>query len=61
MFDDLDLPKKSAGDFPRDLENMSVAELEEYIAELKAEITRAEGDIDKKKASSDAAAAVFKS
>lgn len=61
MFED-ELPvKKGSGEFPRNLENMSVAELEEYISDLKGEIQRAEGDITKKKASQDAAAAIFKS
>ncbi|MCB1720849.1 MAG: DUF1192 domain-containing protein [Alphaproteobacteria bacterium] len=60
MFDD-DLPKPKVAEFPRNLENMSVSELEEYIEELKAEITRAEVDIAKKKASHEAAASIFKS
>ncbi|MCB9996454.1 MAG: DUF1192 domain-containing protein [Rhodospirillales bacterium] len=60
MFDE-DLPKKKEGsEFPRNLENMSVHELEEYVADLKAEIDRAEQDIAKKKASQEAAASVFK-
>ena len=61
MFDDLDPPKKKTGsDFLRNLEKLSVGELEEYIGELKAEITRVEADKNKKKASQDAAAAAFK-
>lgn len=60
MFDD-DLPKPKIGEFPKNLENMSVSELEEYIEEMKAEIDRVQQDIDKKKASQAAAAAVFKS
>ena len=60
MFDD-DLPKPKTAEFPRNMENMSVSELEEYIAELQAEIEKAQGDISKKKASEDAAASVFKS
>jgi len=59
MFDE-ELPKPKTEGFPRNLENMSVAELEDYIAEMKAEIERVEGDIAKKKASEDAAASVFK-
>lgn len=60
MFDD-DLPQiKKTAEFPRNLENMSVSELEEYVGELKEEIERAEGDIAKKKASQSAAADVFK-
>ncbi len=60
MFDD-DLPKKKPeSEFPRNLENMSVGDLEEYITELNAEIARVQSDIEKKKASHDAAASVFK-
>lgn len=60
MFDE-DLPKKKPeSEFPRNLENMSVDELEEYITDLQAEIVRAEEDIVKKNASKDAAASVFK-
>lgn len=60
MFDD-DLPKnKVESGLPRDLENMSIDELKEYIDELKAEISRAEQDIKSKQASKDAAASVFK-
>ncbi|MEM7650661.1 MAG: DUF1192 domain-containing protein [Pseudomonadota bacterium] len=59
MFDD-DLPKPKTAEFPRNMDNMSVSELEEYIGELKEEITKAENDITKKKASQDAAASVFK-
>ena len=60
MFDD-ELPKPKTAEFPRNLENMSVSELEGYVDELKAEITRAEDDITKKKATADAAALIFKS
>lgn len=60
MFDD-DLPKKKPErEFPRRLDNMSVTELEEYIADLKEEIARVESDMQKKKASRDAAALFFK-
>ena len=45
----------------RDLSDMSVDELGEYIDELKAEITRVEGEVTKKKAASDAAKQFFKS
>jgi uncharacterized small protein (DUF1192 family) len=61
MFDD-DRPKtKKTVDFPRVLTDMSVAELQDYILELKGEITRVEADITRKKASQDAAAKFFKS
>lgn len=59
MFDDLPKPKTDNA-FPRDLENLSIDELNDYITDLKAEITRVEGDIDKKKASQDAASSIFK-
>lgn len=60
MFDDLPKPK-SDNEFPRNLEGMSISELDEYIEELKGEITRVEDDKAKKKASQEAAASVFKS
>ncbi len=60
MFDE-ELPKKKpGGEFPRNLEKMSIAEIEDYIVALKEEVTRAEQDIKKKKASRDAAASIFK-
>lgn len=59
MFDD-DLPKSKTAVFPRNLETLSVSDLEEYIEELESEIARVKADIDKKKASSDAASAFFK-
>ncbi|MGH1398190.1 MAG: DUF1192 domain-containing protein [Alphaproteobacteria bacterium] len=59
MFDDLPKPKTDDA-FPRDLEDLSIDELGDYITDLKAEIARVEGDIAKKKASQDAAASVFK-
>ena len=60
MFDE-ELPKKKPeGEFPRNLENMSVDDLEEYIGELRNEIARVEMDTEKKKASRDAADSVFK-
>ena len=60
MFDDLPEVKKTAQDFPRDLENMSINELELYITELQNEIARVQTDIAGKKASQEAAAAAFK-
>lgn len=60
MFDE-DLPKKKPdGDFPRNLDNMSIHELQEYVTALKEEIARVEADMAKKKASQDAAASIFK-
>jgi uncharacterized small protein (DUF1192 family) len=59
MFDE-DLPiKKKTYDFPRNLENMSVTDLNDYIAALKAEIVRVQSDINAKKAAADAASSVF--
>ena len=43
-----------------DLEAMSLAALDEYIAELQGEITRAQNAIGKKDSARDAADAVFK-
>lgn len=61
MFDE-DRPKpKAEHQFPRNLDGMSVSELDAYIQALKDEISRVEEDVRKKKASQDAAASVFKS
>ena len=58
MFDDV--PKPKSDEFPRKLDVLSVAELDEYIGELESEIERVKTDIERKKASGDAAAAFFK-
>lgn len=60
MFDE-ELPKSKTAEFPRNLESMSISELDEYVQELEAEIKRAQEDAAKKKASQEAAASVFKS
>jgi len=59
MFDDLP-QKKVTADFPRDLTEMSINDLELYISELQSEISRVQTDIAGKKASQEAAAAAFK-
>lgn len=59
MFDD-DRPKPKTKEFPRNIIDYSVSELDEYIVDLKAEIDRCEADKAKKKASQEAAASVFK-
>jgi len=59
MFNDDNEPrKKPAGQ--KNLDDMGIVELEEYIGQLKAEITRTEAEIVKKKAIRDRAASVFK-
>ena len=60
MFDD-ENEKPKTTEFPRDLENLSVEEVQDYISDMTAEITRAEADIKKKHASMNAADAFFKS
>ncbi len=56
-----DLPKlKLESLFPRNIEDLSVSDLGEYVIELQEEITRVELDIISKKASKDAAASFFK-
>lgn len=60
MFDE-DLPKPKKHEFPRNLEGLSVGELNEYIEDLRAEIIKAEADREQKKSSMDAAANIFKS
>jgi len=59
MFDDLDPPKKPPELVFRKLDTLSVKALEEYIAELKAEIARAEAEIKKRGGARAAAEAVF--
>lgn len=58
MFDE-ELPAKKPAR-PKNLEPMSIAELEAYIADLKAEIERAQGEIAKKQAYKSAADGFFK-
>lgn len=59
MFDDDLEPQKRV--LPvKNLEPMSFDELAEYIAEMRQEITRAEGEITRKKAHMAAAASIFK-
>lgn len=60
MFDE-DLPKSKTNAFPRNLESLSIDELNDYIEELKTEIERAQSDIKAKQASQAAAADIFKS
>ncbi len=59
MFLDEDLPRKKDVFEPRKLDALSVAELEEYIATLEAEILRVREEIKRKKAAGDFAAANF--
>ncbi|MGH1403472.1 MAG: DUF1192 domain-containing protein [Alphaproteobacteria bacterium] len=59
MFDD-DLPKPKTFEFPRNLENMSISDLNDYISALREEIQRVEVDIDRKKKSQESAHSVFK-
>jgi uncharacterized small protein (DUF1192 family) len=58
MFGD-DLPRPKTQTFPRHLENLSIDELQAYIADLESEIDRVKQDIGKKRASIEAAAAFF--
>jgi uncharacterized small protein (DUF1192 family) len=59
MFNDENEPRKKPPTF-KDLERLSLDELDDYIAELKAEIVRTEEDIKKKKAKMAAASTFFK-
>lgn len=59
MFDD-DLDPKTKKPKPRNLDPMSLEELEEYTQDLHAEIERVATEISKKKAHKDAAASIFK-
>ena len=60
MFDDELEPIKKKPQI-KDLDPMSVSELEGYIYDMKEEIKRVEAEIDKKKAHQDAASSLFKS
>lgn len=54
------LPQKQTAKL-KNLTDMSIAELEQYIEDMKTEIIRVEADIVKKRAVKDAAASLFKS
>lgn len=56
--DDLEPPKKKSQ--PKDLSRMSIGDLKDYIAELQAEIARAEAAIANKDKARAGAAAFFK-
>lgn len=59
-FIDDDRPKpKRAHELGQDVSLVSIGELEERIALLRAEIVRLEGEVDKRRASRSAADAVF--
>ena len=58
MFEEEDLGKKPAG--LKNLEPISLDELDNYIDELKAEIVRVEEEKARKKTHMDAASSVFK-
>lgn len=59
MFDDDLEPQKQSKPL-KNLEPMSLDELNLYIQEMKEEILRAEGEIERKKAHMDAASSIFK-
>ena len=61
MFEDDDTNKPNTALGFKNLEFMSVEELDEYINELKAEILRAETDRERKKLSREQADGIFKS
>ena len=59
MFDDENEPQKKTPTV-KNLEPMSVDELQAYITELKGEIMRTEEEIKRKQAHMDAASSIFK-
>ena len=59
MFSDDDLDPKTKRLKARPLDQLSVPELKDYIAQLQAEIARAEADMAKKEKSRAAADALF--
>lgn len=60
MIHDDDLDRKTGKPKPRDLTDMSVFELTEYKDDLMAEMTRVDGEIQKKSAHKDAIDNLFK-
>jgi uncharacterized small protein (DUF1192 family) len=60
MFDDDTPPPRKTRLEKLTLDRLSVSELEDYIAELRAEIARVEQDIDKKGRHRNAAEAFFR-
>ncbi|MEQ8603789.1 MAG: DUF1192 domain-containing protein [Marivibrio sp.] len=60
IFED-DQPKKPQGLIPRDLDQMSIEALEDYIGELQTEIDRAKAKIADKRDARGAAEGFFKS
>ena len=60
MFDD-DLEPKNKPAQLKNMEPLSLDELDDYIDDLKSEIVRAQGEIERKKASMSAASSFFKS
>jgi uncharacterized small protein (DUF1192 family) len=58
--DEEDLLPRQKKPQPKDLSRMGVAELEEYIAELQAEIGRAKGEISHRLGQRQGAEALFK-
>jgi uncharacterized small protein (DUF1192 family) len=60
MFEDEAEPRKLQRLQPLTLDRLSVGELQDYITELRAEIARAEADIDRKGRHRDAAEAYFR-
>ena len=61
MFDDDDRPARPERTVPRNLDKMSIAQLEDYIAELESEIDRVRQDISTKQRLQSEAEKVFKS
>ena len=60
MFENDDLDPRTKKPVLRKLDNFSLSELDEYIIRLKAEIVRAEEEIKRKRAASEAASTFFK-
>lgn len=60
MFNDENFPVKKNVSFPRPLDEMSLAELQDYIHDLEEEIERVKDNMRRKKASHDVADDFFK-
>ena len=61
MFSDEDLDPRTKKAKLRNLDAMSVEELQDYIVQLKDEIVRVEGEVAKKQKHMNAASSLFKS
>ncbi len=58
--DDLEPRRTKGGEFPRNLERLSIEDMDAYVAELEAEIRRVEAEIERRRRVKSGADEVFK-